>query len=58
MSDDIFSAFGRGFVAFAHTKAADLVGDSFSDSGKLITSLADGKDGTTKTAFEASGINK
>ena len=27
MSDDIFSAFGRGFVAFAHTKAADLVGD-------------------------------
>lgn len=53
MSDDIFSAFGRGFVAFAHTKAADLVGDSFSDSGKLITSLADGKTGTTKTAFDA-----
>ncbi|MFN3273654.1 MAG: DUF6603 domain-containing protein [Paracoccus sp. (in: a-proteobacteria)] len=53
MTADVFSAFGRGFVAFAHTRAADLVGDSFSDSGKLITSLADGKTGTTKTAFEA-----
>lgn len=53
MSDDIFSAFGRGFVAFAHTKAADLVGDSFSDSGKLIASLADGQSNTTKPAFEA-----
>jgi hypothetical protein len=53
MSDDIFSSFGRGFVAFAHTRAANLVGDSFSDSGKLIVSLADGKTGTTKTAFDA-----
>ncbi len=53
MSDDIFSAFGKGFVAFAHTRAADLVGDSFSDSGKLIDSLGDGQTGTTKTAFEA-----
>lgn len=53
MTDDVFSAFGRGFVAFAHTRAADLVGDSFNDSGSLITSLADGKQGTTKTAFDA-----
>jgi hypothetical protein len=53
MSDDIFSSFGRGFVAFAHTRAADLVGYSFSDSGKLIVSLADGKTGTTKTAFDS-----
>ncbi|MFT4013709.1 MAG: FIVAR domain-containing protein [Paracoccus sp. (in: a-proteobacteria)] len=52
MADDIFSAFGRGFVAFAHTRAADLVGDSFSDTGKLVSSLADGQEGTTKTAFE------
>lgn len=53
MADDVFSAFGRGFVAFAHTRAADLVGDSFSDSGKLVSSLADGQEGTTKTAFDA-----
>lgn len=52
MADDVFTAFGRGFVAFAHTKAADLVGDSFKDTGSLITSLADGKTGTTKTAFD------
>lgn len=52
MSDDVFAAFGRGFVAFAHTRAADLVGDSFSDTGKLVTSLADGKTGSTKTAFD------
>ncbi|WP_036288316.1 DUF6603 domain-containing protein [Methylosinus sp. PW1] len=52
MSEDIFSSFGKGFVAFAHTRAADLVGDSFSDSGKLIASLADGKTGSTKTAFD------
>jgi hypothetical protein len=49
---DVFSAFGRGFVAFAHSKGADLVGDSFKDTGSLITSLADGKTGTTKTAFD------
>lgn len=48
MSDDVFAAFGRGFVAFAHTRAADLVGDSFSDTGKLVTSLADGKTGSTR----------
>ena len=52
MADDIFSAFGRGFAAFAHTKAANLVGDSFKDTGSLIASLADGKSGTTKTAFD------
>ncbi|SMO77082.1 DUF6603 domain-containing protein [Paracoccus laeviglucosivorans] len=53
MADDVFSAFGRGFTAFAHTRAADLVGDSFSDTGKLVSSLADGQQGTTKTAFDA-----
>lgn len=53
MPDDVFSAFGRGFAAFAHTRAADLIGSSFSDSGKFLQSLTDGKSGTTKTAFEA-----
>lgn len=51
MADDVFSAFGRGFVAFAHSRAADLTGGSFKDSGALITSLMDGKTGTTKAAF-------
>lgn len=53
MSDDIFTVFGKGFVAFAYTRAADLVGDSFSDTGTLIETLTDGQQGTTKTAFEA-----
>lgn len=53
MSDDIFSAFGKGFVAFVHTRAADLVGDTFSDTGTLIETLADGQQGSTKTAFDA-----
>lgn len=39
MSDDVFSAFGRGFAGFAQSRAGDLVGDSFSDTGKLIESI-------------------
>lgn len=53
MADDVFSAYGKGFVGFAHTRAAHLVGDSFSDTGKLILSLGDGQTGTTKAAFDA-----
>ncbi len=52
MADDVVSAFGKGVVGFAHSRAGELVGDSFSGSGALVASLFDGTSGTTKQAFK------
>ena len=51
MSDNAIKAFGRGFAGFAHSRAGDLVGSSFNDTGALVASLFDGTTGTTKAAF-------
>ena len=51
MSDNAIEAFGRGFAGFAHSRAGDLVGSSFNDTGALVASLFDGTSGTTKAAF-------
>ncbi len=51
MSDDIIESFGRGFAGFAHSRAGELVGSSFSSTGSLVASLFDGTEGTTKAAF-------
>ncbi len=53
MSDNAIEAFGRGFAGFAHSRAGDLVGSSFNDTGSLVASLFDGTEGTTKAAFAA-----
>ena len=52
MPDNAVEAFGRGFAGFAHSRAGDLVGTSFKDSGSLVKSLFDGTEGTTKAAFK------
>src|SRR5688500_9246343 len=42
MADDVWTALVKGSLAFAHSRAGDLVGDSFKDTGALVTSLGDG----------------
>ncbi len=50
MTDDVWSALTRGVLGFAHSRAGDLTGSSFKDTGSLIASLFDNSpDGTTKT---------
>jgi hypothetical protein len=52
MSENIWNALIKGCLAFAHTRAGDLMGDALSDSGKLVASLFDGASGTTKDRLE------
>lgn len=52
MSDDVWSALVKGVLGFAHSRAGDMVGDSFKDTGSFLKSLFDGSSGTTKAAIE------
>jgi hypothetical protein len=53
MADDVWTALVKGSLAFAHSRAGDVVGDSFKDTGSLVTSLFDGSPaGTAKTRLE------
>ena len=53
MADDVWAALVNGVLGFAHSRAGDLIDKSFSDTGKLASSLVDGsKPGTFKTKFE------
>lgn len=52
MSDDVWSALVKGLLGFTHSRAGDMVGSTFKDTGSFITSLFDGASGTTKTALD------
>lgn len=52
MSDDVWTALVKGVLGFAHSRAGDMVGTTFKDTGSFITSLFDGASGTTKTALD------
>ena len=53
MTDNVWAALVQGCLGFAHSRAGDLVGSSFKDSGSLVGSLFDNSPaGTTKTACE------
>lgn len=53
MADDVWSALVRGALAFAHSRAGELTGTSFKDTGALVSSLVDGsKEGTSKARLE------
>ena len=53
MADDVWTALVRGSLGFSQSRAGDLVGDSFNDTGALVTSLFDGSPpGTAKNRLE------
>lgn len=52
MSDDVWTALVKGVLSFSHSRASDMVGTTFKDTGSFLTSLLDGTSGTTKTAIE------
>ncbi|WP_085316832.1 DUF6603 domain-containing protein [Derxia lacustris] len=53
MAENVWTALVKGCLAFAHSRAGDLVGESFSDSGSLVKSLFDGSPaGTAKTRLD------
>jgi hypothetical protein len=53
MADDVWTGLSNGALSFAHSRAGDLVGTSFSDAGSLVTSLFDhSPPGTAKTRLD------
>jgi len=53
MADNVWAALVKGCLGFAQSRAGDLVGTSFKDTGSLVTSLFDSSPaGTTKDRFE------
>ena len=53
MADDVWSALGKGCLAFSHSHAGKMTGTTFKDAGSLVSSLADGSQaGATKLYFE------
>jgi hypothetical protein len=41
MADDVWTTLVKGSLTFAHSRAGDLVSDSFSETGALVTSSFD-----------------
>lgn len=52
MSDDVWTALVKGVLGFTQSRAGDMVGSTFKDTGSFVTSLFDGASGTTKTALD------
>ncbi len=53
MADDVWTALVKGTLVFTHSRAGEVVGDSFSDTGSLVTSLFDSSPaGTAKTRLD------
>jgi hypothetical protein len=53
MADDVWSGLSKGALAFGHSRAGQLTGSAFSDTGALVTSLFDSSPaGTSKTRLE------
>lgn len=53
MADDVWAGLVHGCLGFANSRAGDLVGTSFNDTGSLVSSLFDSSPpGTTKARFE------
>ncbi|PPK73925.1 hypothetical protein B0F87_11336 [Methylobacter tundripaludum] len=49
MADDVWTALVKGALGFAHSRAGDLTGTSFKDTGSLVSSLFDNSPaGSTK----------
>jgi hypothetical protein len=41
MADDVWTALVKGSLGFAHSRAGELTGTSFKDTGSLVSSLFD-----------------
>lgn len=52
VSDDVWTALVKGVLGFAHSRAGDMVGTTFKDTGSFLKSLFDGTSGTTKSAID------
>jgi hypothetical protein len=52
MSEDVWTALVKGVLGFAHSRAGDMVGTTFKDTGSFLKSLFDGASGTTKGAID------
>lgn len=52
MSDDVWTALVKGVLGFANSRAGDMVGTTFKDTGSFLKSLFDGTSGTTKDAID------
>jgi hypothetical protein len=52
VAEDVWTALVKGVLGFGHSRAADLVGTTFGDTGTFVKSLGDGATGTTKAALD------
>ena len=52
MAEDVWTALVKGVLAFGRSRAADLVGGTFGDTGSFVKTLGDGATGTTKAALD------
>jgi hypothetical protein len=54
MAENVWAALVKGCLGFAHSRAGELVGTSFNDTGSLVTSVFDNSPaGTTKARLQA-----